>query len=83
MISVLALVIDRRSFLSAAIAYLGIMLSWVIETDNTLSAAAVLIILGLFVTAIGTWWVPLRSALMRRLPDFPGKQRLPPYAEKA
>jgi hypothetical protein len=83
MISVLALVIDRRSFLSAAIAYLGIMLSWVIETDNALSAAVVLIILGLFVTAIGTWWVPLRSALMRRLPDFPGKQRLPPYAEKA
>jgi hypothetical protein len=82
-IGALALVIDRRSFLSAAIAYLGIMLSWVIQTDNTLSSAVILVILGLFVTAIGTWWVSLRSALMRRLPDFPGKSRLPPYAEKA
>jgi hypothetical protein len=27
--------------------------------------------------------VPLRSALMRALPDFPGKRRLPPYAETA
>lgn len=82
-IGALALLIDRRSFLSAAIAYLGIMLSWVVDPDDMNSTAVVLIILGLFVTAIGTWWVPLRSALMRRLPAFPGKSRLPPWSEPA
>ena len=31
------------------------------------------------ITAIGTWWVQLRAGVMRVLPDFPGKSRLPPY----
>jgi hypothetical protein len=39
----------------------------------------VLLVLGGFITAIGTWWVQLRGWLMGVLPDFPGKSRLPPY----
>ena len=39
----------------------------------------VLLTLGGFITAIGPWWVQLRAAVMRALPDFPGKSRLPPY----
>lgn len=83
-ISLLALVIDRRSFLTAGIVYIAIVISWLVRGQDgggsITDAATVLLILGAVVTALGTWWVPLRAALMRALPDFPGKNRLPPYA---
>jgi hypothetical protein len=79
-ISVLALVIDRRSFLSAAIAYIAIVIAWVAgDSAEFGSWTFVLIALGALITAIGTWWVPLRAGVMRALPEFPGKDRLPPY----
>lgn len=84
-ITVLALVVDRRSFLSAAIAWIALVIAWVVQGSGDGdfgSWIVILIVLGAVVTAIGTWWVPLRAALMRALPEFPGKQRLPPY-EKA
>lgn len=83
-IAILALVIDRRSFLTAGIIYIALVISWAIRGDGDGSFAqwvAILLILGSFITALGTWWVPLRAGLMRKLPDFPGKSRLPPYAE--
>lgn len=81
-IGLLALVIDRRSFLTAGIGYLGLLIAWVLQTqDQTLSISLLLLILGAFVTAIGTYWTQLRGALMRTLPEFPGKNRLPPYAD--
>lgn len=82
-ISVLALVIDRRSFLSAAIVYIAIVIAWIVvgSGDGDFGTwTLIVIILGALITAVGTWWVPLRAALMRALPDFPGKRRLPPYA---
>ena len=78
-ITVLALVIDRRSFLTAGIAYVAIVIGWVMGGDAGTQWIFVLIALGALITAIGTWWVQLRAALMRVLPDFPGKSRLPPY----
>jgi hypothetical protein len=39
----------------------------------------VVAIIGGFFTTIGTWWVQIRAVVMRTLPDFPGKSRLPPY----
>lgn len=81
-IAALALVIDRRSFLTAAIVYIALVLGWILAGNAGAGVGqwiAVAIILGGVVTAIGTWWVPLRAALMRALPDFPGKTRLPPY----
>ena len=83
-ISVLALVIDRRSFLSAAIAYIAIVIAWIVQGSGEADFGTwtfILILLGAIITAIGTWWVPMRAALMRVLPDFPGKTRLPPYAK--
>ena len=82
-IAVLALVIDRRSFLTAAIGYIAVLIAWLVrgEDGDFSSWTFVLILLGAVITALGTWWVPLRAALMRALPDFPGKDRLPPYAE--
>jgi len=83
-IAMLALVIDRRSFLTAALVYIALVIGWVTERQpEYITWPLILFGLGAFVTAIGTWWVPLRSALMRRLPAFPGKSRLPPYAEAA
>jgi hypothetical protein len=79
-ITLLALVIDRRSFLTAAIAYIALVISWVAgDGGNFGTWTFILIALGGLITAIGTWWVPLRAAVMRMLPDFPGKSSLPPY----
>jgi hypothetical protein len=80
-ITVLALVIDRRSFLTAAIAYIALVISWVAGDNGDFGTwIFILIALGALITAIGTWWVQLRAFVMRLLPDFPGKSRLPPYS---
>lgn len=79
LITVLALVIDRRSFLTAAIAYIAIVITWVMGDSGGTQWIFTLLLLGAFITAIGTWWVQLRAWLMHILPDFPGKSRLPPY----
>lgn len=85
-IAALALVIDRRSFLTAGIVYIALIIAWAIRgggADGMGHWVAILLILGALITGLGTWWVPLRSALMRALPDFPGKTRLPPYGQTA
>jgi hypothetical protein len=79
LITLLALVIDRRSFLTAAIAYIAIVISWLMGEGDGTSWIYILLVLGAFITAIGTWWVQLRAKVMQLLPDFPGKSRLPPY----
>jgi hypothetical protein len=79
LITLLALVIDRRSFLTAAIAYIAIVITWVMGDDGGTSWIFTLLLLGAFITAIGTWWVQLRAKVMDLLPNFPGKSRLPPY----
>lgn len=79
LITGLALVIDRRSFLTAAIVYIALVIGWVMGDDGGTSWIFVLLVLGAFITAIGTWWVQLRAKVMDLLPNFPGKSRLPPY----
>lgn len=79
LITLLALVIDRRSFLTAAIVYIAIVIGWVMGGDGGTSWIFVLLVLGAFITAIGSWWVQLRAKVMDLLPNFPGKSRLPPY----
>ncbi len=78
-ITVLALVIDRRSFLTAGIVYIAIVIGWVMGGGNGTQWIFILIALGALITAIGTWWVQLRAFVMKVLPNFPGKDRLPPY----
>lgn len=79
-ITVLALVIDRRSFLTAAIAYIAIVIGWLMGAEGGgTNWIFVLMVLGAFITAIGTWWVQLRAKVMAVLPNFPGKSSLPPY----
>lgn len=80
-IGALALIIDRRSFVTAAILYLALVLSWVIggEDGGFLEGITLMLVLGMIVTGLGTWWVQLRAGLLRALPGFPGKDRLPPW----
>lgn len=82
--ALIALIIDRRSMLTAGVAYIAALIYWAVAGDGQASLrdwAKIMIILGSFFTVLGTWWVQLRAALMRVLPDFPGKDRLPPYSE--
>ncbi|MCV2867266.1 hypothetical protein OEW28_01325 [Defluviimonas sp. WL0002] len=79
--ALVALVIDRRSFLTAGIIYIAAIIYWAVAGEGSASLkewALILILLGLFFTVLGTWWIPLRRRVMRALPDFPGKSRLPP-----
>ena len=81
-ITLLAIIIDRRSFLTAGLIYVAIIIGWTLsQADGRWSNIQTLLILGAFVTALGTWWTQIRAAIMRALPNFPFKHRLPPYAE--
>lgn len=81
LIAMLALVIDRRSFLTAGIGYLAFLITLVARQGGDLDWPWVVLILGAVITGLGAYWTDLRARLMRALPDFPGKRRLPPYLE--
>ncbi|MEM9716302.1 MAG: hypothetical protein AAF826_07275 [Pseudomonadota bacterium] len=76
-ITVLALVVDRRSFLMSGIIYV-IALAASIDEGSTVS---VMLVLGLGLVGIGSQWAWLRNKVMTVLPYFPGKNRLPPWAQ--
>lgn len=84
LISIIALIIDRRSFLTAGILYMAYLLFAAFEGNGEFGALmTTLLILGVFITALGTWWASIRALIMNTLPNFPLKKRLPPYVEKA
>jgi hypothetical protein len=69
-----AIVIDRRSFLVSGSGYAV----WLIFTLFD-GSALLIVALGLGLVLLGAQWDRLRAFLMSALPDFPGKDRLPPY----
>ena len=75
----LSLVIDRRSFMTAGLVYIGAVLGFYTDAfgDNAFFVNA--LIIGLLVTSLGTWWRGLRQIVMSALPYFPGKHALAPY----
>lgn len=73
-IACVAIVIDRRSFLVSGAAY-AVALAFTLFDGSSL----VIVFLGLGLVLLGAQWERLRSRLMRTLPDFPGKNNLPPY----
>lgn len=82
LVTILALIIDRRSFLTAGLGYLAALIFALLQQgDGDLSIPALMLVLGTIITYLGTFWTSLRVRLMRALPDFPGKSRLPPYSE--
>lgn len=82
-VTLLALVIDRRSFLTAGIVYIALVMFWLTSGEGSVSGSITtsLLLLGALITALGTFWTEMRARLMRALPDFPGKHKLPPYQE--
>jgi len=81
-VTLLALIIDRRSFLTAGLIYLALLLGLAMtNTGSRWAEVYTLLILGVFVTFLGSHWTRIRASLMRALPDFPGKNRLPPFAD--
>jgi len=82
-VTLLSLIIDRRSFMAAGLVYLGALIAVALGRDGSGAGngiVATMLILGAFITALGSWWVRIRDWLMRNLPDFPLKDRLPPYS---
>ncbi|PTX57868.1 hypothetical protein C8N43_2542 [Litoreibacter ponti] len=78
--TLLAIIIDRRSFLTAGLIYMGLLLAAAIQGTGTEWAPVLtLLVLGNFVTALGAFWTQIRAGLLGALPNFPGKDRLPPY----
>ncbi|MDA7427652.1 hypothetical protein PGB28_04220 [Primorskyibacter aestuariivivens] len=74
-LTLFAIVIDRRSFLIAASGYIAALFYSITPEVFHVGSFA----LGSFLILLGAQWEVLRGALMRSLPAFPGKDRLPPW----
>ncbi len=73
--AMVAIVIDRRSFLIAAIGYIVVLSFTVFDTD---SAAVPVLLLGVALLLLGAFWQPVRAALLRPLAGVLPLDRLPP-----
>ncbi len=73
--ALVAIVIDRRSFLIAAIGYIVALAATVFEGNG---AAATVLILGVILLLLGAFWEKIRARLLRLMPGFIPLHRLPP-----
>lgn len=73
----LAIIIDRRSFLLSALTYM-VTLVFIVVRDET-GVFFVFFWIGAVLVALGAFWEKWRQSLLNVLPDFPGKDRLPPW----
>ncbi len=82
LLAIVALIIDRRALLVAGLGYLGAAIAYLITQIGAsagLASIGTLVFLGASIIMLGTGWRGLRAALMGALPDFPLKNRFPPY----
>lgn len=73
--AIVAIIIDRRSFLIAAIGYIVALASTVFEGEG---AAMTVLILGIVLLLLGAFWEKIRARLLRLMPRFVPLHRLPP-----
>jgi len=73
--AIVAMVIDRRSFLIAAIGYSVTLASTVFDGEG---AATTILGLGIFLVALGAFWERIRARLLRLMPRWVPLDRLPP-----
>ena len=73
--ALVAIVIDRRSFLIAAIGYCVTLTFTVLDGDG---AALSILVLGVGLVALGAFWTQIRAAILSLLPKFVPLDRLPP-----
>lgn len=74
-IALIAVIIDRRSFLISGAGYMIALILTVVDGGYGL----VVFILGGSLVMLGANWEKLRCILMSRLPNFRGKDKLPPW----
>ncbi|MGL5012413.1 MAG: hypothetical protein ACRC6I_21295, partial [Paracoccaceae bacterium] len=74
LIAVVAIVIDRRSFLIAGVGYAVTLASTMFETEG---GVYTVLILGIFLVLLGAFWERIRAVLLRMMPFLP-LHRLPP-----
>ena len=79
LMALFAMIIDRRSFLVVGAGYIIAILFGLPEGSFGVFAFAQLAGFGLILVYLGAGWHVVRRWLMRNLPDFPGKNRLPPW----
>lgn len=79
-VTAVAVAIDRRALLVSALTYLGSVIAYALSharVDGVSTSIATLVVLGLFILALGIGWAPLRRKLAAGL--SPGLvARLPP-----
>lgn len=75
-LSLVSIIIDRRSFLVAGVGY-TVALSFIFADGS--GAAWSILIIGALLVALGAQWERLRASIMNAIPSFPGKTQLPPY----
>lgn len=75
MFAIVAIVIDRRSFLIAAIGYIVALAATVFDGDG---AALTVLILGIVLLLLGAFWEKIRARVLRLMPGFIPLHRLPP-----
>lgn len=73
--ALVAIVIDRRSFLIAAIGYIVALASTVFDGETT---ALTVLVLGIILLLLGAFWEKFRAHLLRLMPRFVPLHRLPP-----
>jgi hypothetical protein len=73
--AIVAIVIDRRSFLIAAIGYSVTLAGTVFDGEG---AASTILVLGVFLVALGAFWTRIRAALLSPLSRLVPLDRLPP-----
>lgn len=73
--ALIAIVIDRRSFLIAAIGYIVALAATVMDGDG---AAVTVLILGIVLLLLGAFWERIRARILRLMPGFIPLHRLPP-----
>ena len=73
--AIVAIVIDRRSFLIAAIGYIVALAATVLDGDG---AALTVLALGIVLLLLGAFWERIRARVLRLMPGFIPLHRLPP-----
>ena len=73
--ALVAIIIDRRSFLIAAIGYIVTLAATILDGDG---AALTVLILGVVLLLLGAFWEKIRARILRLLPAFIPLHRLPP-----
>jgi len=75
LISLFAIIVDRRSFLMSGIGYMIAIISYVADGGYGL----IILLVGIGLVFLGATWEKLRCKLLNAIPDFKNKDKLPPW----